>query len=62
MELLNDFSTWSTVLSKSNPFQFGLLTVIVMFGMGAILAAFAEVFFRIIRIDLGKYDDRSSIH
>lgn len=62
MELINDFAVWSAAISKSSPAKFGLLTVVTMSGMGAVLAAVAEVFFRVLRIDLGKYDDSSSIH
>ncbi|MCL5780247.1 MAG: hypothetical protein M1119_04840 [Firmicutes bacterium] len=55
MEFLNDFWQWSAVLSKEKPMQFGLLTVATMAGIGAVLAGCAELVFKALKIDLGKY-------
>ncbi|MEW6697966.1 MAG: hypothetical protein ACOY35_02530 [Bacillota bacterium] len=62
MELLNDFVQWSAVLSKEAPLKFGLLTVATMAGIGLVLAACAEVVFKLLGIDLGKYKEGSGMH
>lgn len=56
MEFIGNFFDWAAVLSKKNPALFGLVTVGVMCGMGLVCAAVADIVFKILGINLGKYD------
>ncbi|MFZ5649927.1 MAG: hypothetical protein ACOY4I_03605 [Bacillota bacterium] len=62
MEFLSSFFSYAAVISKNEPLKFGLLTVFTMTGLGLACAAIADVVFKILGINLGKYDHGHGHH
>lgn len=56
MEFISNFFSYAAVLSKTNPVAFGFLTVATMAGMGLACALIADIVFKLLGINLGKYD------
>lgn len=62
-----EFFLWMANLSKESPYLHGLMVVVVMSGMGAVLALVADIVVRLTGINVGKYkkefeDEDSIIH
>lgn len=50
-----DYFSWVNSLSKTSPLAYGGMTVLTMVVLGAGLGILADLVFKALRVDLGKY-------
>lgn len=56
MEFISNFFDYAAVIAKTDPVKFAFLTVATMAGTGLACAVVADIFFKVLGINLGKYD------
>jgi hypothetical protein len=50
-----EYFNWVNVLSKTSPLAYGGMTILTMVVLGAGLGILADLVFKVLRIDLGRY-------